>query len=327
VFKTRITEMLDIRYPIIGGGMFLLSTAELAAAVSEAGGLGIMASSNFTTAEGLRDEIRKAKSLTDKPLGVNINMFLREGSPWPNDEFVEVIVEEGIKAVETSGIRTPEDYLPRLREGNVKVIHKVTTVRHARKAESVGVDAVGVVGMENGGAVGMEDLTTMVVIPAAVSALHVPVLAGGGIGDSRGFVAALALGADGVIIGTRFIATRECPAHQSFKEWLVSAKETDTVLVERSIKLTHRALRNSMSDRVLEMEARGAPFEEFLPFIGGESKKELFLEGKLEAGIALAGQVVGLIDDVPTVKEVIENIVNGARVVGERLASMGVLEE
>ena len=325
MFKTRITEMLGIEYPIIAGGMYLLSTAELAAAVSEAGGFGIIASSNFTTAEGLRDEIRKAKSLTDKPLGVNINMFLREAAPWPNDEFIEVVVEEGIKAVETSGTRSPEEYLPRLKEGNVKVIHKITTVKHALKAERIGADAVGVVGVENGGAVGMEDLTTMVVVPAAVSALSVPVLAGGGIGDARGFVAALALGAEGVIMGTRFMATRECPAHPNFKEWLVAAKETDTVLVERSIRMTHRGLRNKVSDQVQEMEARGAPFEEFLPLIGGESKKELFLEGKLDAGIALAGQVVGIINDIPTVKELIEGIVSEAKVVGGRLASMGVL--
>jgi len=324
MLKTRVTEMLGIQYPIIAGGMFLLSTAEFAAAVSDAGGLGIIASSNFTKASELREEIRKAKSLTNKPLGVNINLFTRPGTPWPNEEFIDVVIQEGIKIVETSGVRSPEQYIPRLREGNVKVMHKVTSVRHAVKAEQVGVDMVGIVGVENGGAVGMDEVTTMVLVPAVANAVKVPILAGGGIGDARGLVAALALGADGVIVGTRFMATKECPTHPRFKQWMVAAKGTDTVLVERSIRITHRALRNKMSDKVLEMEARGASLEELLPLIGGESKRQLFLEGDLDAGIALCGQVVGLVSDVPTVKEFIGSIVAGAEAVGKRLASLGV---
>lgn len=327
MFKTRVTEMLGIEYPIIAGGMMWLSTAEFAAAVSNAGGLGIITSANFTTASGLREEIRKARSLTDKPLGVNINLFLREGAPWPNDEFIEVVIEEGIEAVETSGIRSPAEYVPRLKEGNVKIFHKVTTVRHALSAERAGVDLVGIIGFEQGGAAGMDEVTTMVIVPAAVNALKVPVIAGGGIGDARGFVAALALGAEGVVMGTRFMATEECPVHPKFKEWLLRAKENDTVIVERSIRMTHRALRNKTAEKLLEMEARGTSLEELLPLIGGEGNRKLLFEGNLDAGIAHCGQAVGLINDIPTVKELIEGIVTEAKAIGKRLASLGILED
>jgi nitronate monooxygenase len=324
MFKTRVTEILGIEYPIIAGGMMPLSTAEFAAAVSNAGGLGIITSANFTTASGLREEIRKAKTLTDKPLGVNINLFLREEAPWPTEKFIEVVIEEEIKAVETSGIRSPAEYIPRLREANVKVMHKVTTVRHALKAEQVGADLVGIIGSEQGGAVGMDEVTTMVIVPAAVNALEVPVVAGGGIGDARGFVAALALGAEGVIIGTRFMATKECPVHPKFKQWMLQARENDTVILERSIRMTHRALKNRTADKVLEMEARGASLEELLPLISGEGARKLFLEGELDAGIAHCGQIVGLINDIPTVKELIEGIVIEAKAIGKRLASLGI---
>ena len=325
MFKTRVTEMLGIEYPIIAGGMMWLSRAEFAAAVSNAGGLGIITSANLRTAPKLREEIRKARSLTDKPLGVNINLFSRAVAMWPNDEFVEVVIDEGIEMVETSGVRSPEEYIPRLRQGNVKVLHKVATVRHALKAEQVGADLVGIVGIENGGAVGMDDVTTMVLIPVAANTLTVPIVAGGGIGDARGFVAALALGAEGVVIGTRFMATQECPAHPAFKEWMIRSKETDTLLVERSIRNTHRVLKNKAAEKVLELETRGAPIEEFLPLIGGEANEKMFLKGDLDAGIAHCGQVVGLINYIPTVKELIEDIVNGAQAVGKRLAVFGIL--
>lgn len=324
MFKTRVTEILGIEYPIIAGGMMWLSTAEFAAAVSNAGGLGIITSANFTTASGLREEIRKAKSLTDKPIGVNINLFLREGAPWPTEEFIGVVIEEGIEAVETSGIRSPAEYIPRLKEANVKVMHKVTTVRHALSAEQAGADIVGIIGSAQGGAVGMDEVTTMVIVPATVDALKVPVVAGGGIGDARGFVAALTLGAEGVIIGTRFMATKECPGHPKFKEWLLRARENDTVILERSIRMTHRALKNRAAEKVLEMEARGASLEELLPLIGGESNKKLLFEGELDAGIAHCGQIVGLINEIPTVKELIEGIMVEAKAISKRLASLGI---
>lgn len=318
MFKTRITEMLGIEYPIIGGGMLWLSRAELAAAVSNAGGLGILVSSHFSSAEELRQEIKKTKSLTNKPFGVNISLF-PASRPIPNDEFVDVLIEEGVKAVETSGTRSPEPFMGRFKKAGVKVIHKCASVRHGLTAERVGADAVTVVGVENGGATGMDDITTMVLVPLAVDALKVPVLAGGGIADARGFMAALALGAEGVVIGTRFMATLECPAHPKFKEWMVRSTELDTVIVERSIRNTHRALKNKASDKVLEMEAKGATFEELLPHIGGQGVHKVHIEGDLDAGIAYCGQVVGLAHDVSPVKKVIDDMVNGAKEIQKKL--------
>jgi nitronate monooxygenase len=244
--------------------------------------------------------------------------------PVPNKEFIEVLIEEGVKAVETSGVRTPEEYLPRLKEGNIKVIHKVTTVRHALSAQRVGVDAVVLVGAEQGGAVGMEEVGTLVLIPIACDALNIPVIAAGGIADARGFVAALALGAEGVVIGTRFMATKECPAHANLKQWLLRAKETDTVIVARGIRNTHRALKNKAAEKALELEARGAPLEELLPVVGGEACKKVFLQGDLDAGIASCGQAVGLINDIPTVKEVIDRMIAGAKPIVQRLTSLGL---
>jgi len=305
--------------------MMWVSQPELAAAVSNAGGLGIITSANFNSGEGLRREIRKVKDLTDKPFGVNLSLFPAV-KPIPNDEFVEVIVEEGVRAVETSGVKSPEEYISKLQAGGVKVIHKAATVRHAKKGEQIGADAVTVVGIENGGAVGMDDVTTMVLVPKAVDVMKVPVIAGGGIADARGFVAALALGAEGVVIGTRFMATKEAPIHPSFKEWMLKAQENETVLVERSIRNTHRALKNKAAEKVLEMEAKGATFEELLAWIGGDNYRRVVLEGDLDGGMAYCGQAVGLINNIPTVKEYIDSIVNGALEIGKRLSAAGILK-
>lgn len=323
MLKTRITEMLGIEYPLIQGGMQWISRAELAAAVSNAGGLGIITSATFKDGDELRKEVLKAKELTGKPFGVNISLF-PSVRPLPNDEFVAVVAEERLAAVETSGVRSPAEFIPRLHAAGVKVIHKAATVRHALKGAQAGADAVTVVGYENGGAVGMEDVTTMVLVPRAVDQIAVPVIAGGGIADARGFVAALALGAEGVVIGTRFMATQESPVHPRFKEWMLKSQENETVLVERSIRNTHRALRNEAAEKVLELEARGASFEELLLWIAGENYRKVILEGELAAGMAYCGQAVGLIDRIPTVKEVIDGIIDGARAIYERLTSIGI---
>jgi len=323
MLKTRVTEMFGIKYPIIQGGMLWVSRAELAAAVSNAGGLGILTSANFENGDKLRREVLKVKELTDKPFGVNISLNPATRR-LPNDEFIEVIIEEHVPVVETSGAKSPEELIPRLHGAGVKVIHKVATAGHALKGEQVGADAVAVVGFENGGNVGMQDVTTMVLVPKTVQVVQVPVIAGGGIGDARGFVAALALGAEGVLIGTRFMATRESPAHPKFKEWLLRSQENETVLVQRSIRNTHRSLRNKAVEKTLELEARGATLEELFPWISGASYRRVVIEGELDAGMAYCGQVVGLINDIPTVKEVIESIINGVQVIGERLSAMGV---
>ncbi len=318
MFKTRVTEMLGIQYPIICGGLSFITRAEFVAAVSNAGALGILTSAYLETPEKLREEIRKTKSLTDKPFGVNINM-LPSVRPTPNREFVEVIVEEGVKAVETSGAQSPAEYVPRLKEGKVIIIHKAATVRHCLTGQEVGADIVAIVGMENGGATGMEDVGTLVIVPVLVDAATVPVIAGGGFADGRGLVAALALGAEGIIMGTRFMATQECPIHPNYKEWLLRATERDTVLVMRSLRNTHRVLRSKRVDELLKLEARGASLEEMLPIIGRDSSMKVTLEGDLEAGQALAGEVVGLIHDIPTIKELMDRIMNEAQAIAQRL--------
>ncbi len=318
MFNTRITEMLGIEYPIIQGGMAWVSCPELAAAVSNAGGLGILVSAFCATKEDLREEIRKTKSLTDKPFGVNISLFPSMRT-LPNDEYIEAIIEEGVPVVETSGHKAPTEYVPRLREGNVKIIHKCAAVKHAKTAQRVGADAVTVVGMENGGATGMLDVGTFVLIQAAAKAISIPLIAGGGIVDARGFVAALALGAEGVVIGTKFMATHEAPLHPNFKNWLVRSEETDTVVVMRSIRNTHRAIKSPIVSRLLEMEARNAPLEELQTIIGGRHSEEVLKDGKLDSGVGMAGQAVGLIDRVVSVKEVIDEIVEGAKEILPRL--------
>jgi NAD(P)H-dependent flavin oxidoreductase YrpB (nitropropane dioxygenase family) len=311
MFKTRITELLGIKYPIIQGGMVWLSRAELAAAVSNAGGLGIITSADFATKDELRVELRKAKDLTDKPFGVNINLA-PSTHPVNTEEYIEVIVDEGIRIVETSG-RSPEPYMKQLKQGKLIVLHKAPgAVRYAEAVEAIGCDAVSIIGYECGGHPGPDDTGSLVLVRATVEAVKIPVVAGGGFADAQGFVAALALGADGILMGTRFMATKECPAHPNFKEWLVRAKETDTFITQRSVRAPARNLRNGPALKVLEMENKGATLEELLAVTRGENAQRLYFEGDLEAGMAECGQVVGLINDIPTVKEVIDGIIEGA---------------
>ncbi|MFC1913277.1 NAD(P)H-dependent flavin oxidoreductase [Chloroflexota bacterium] len=321
MFKTSVTKMLGIEHPIICGGLNLISGAELTAAVSNAGGLGIFTSAHLETPEALRDEIRKTKSLTAKPFGVNISLFPAV-KPIPNREFVEVIVEEGVKVVESSGMQPPTEFVPHLKEGKVTIIHKAATVRHALKGQEIGADIVAIVGMENGGATGMEDVSTSILVQALVDVARVPVLAGGGFADGRGLVAALAFGAEGIIMGTRFMATRECPLHDNYKQWLLDASERDTILVMRSLKNTHRVLRSKTTEQLQKMEARGASLEEMLPIIGNEAYKRTAFEGDFDAGQALAGEVVGLIHDIPTIKDLIDRIIEEAQDIAQRLHNL-----
>jgi NAD(P)H-dependent flavin oxidoreductase YrpB (nitropropane dioxygenase family) len=323
MFKTRITEMLGIEYPIIQGGMLWLSTADLAAAVSNAGGFGIITALSCGSKEKLRAEIRRCKDLTDKPFGVNVSMLPRLSANDQTEGYFGVIIEEGVTGVETSG-RNPEAYLPRLKEAGIKVIHKVPAVRFARKAESVGVDAVTLVGFECGGLPGMDDVTTFILIQKAASMLGIPVVAGGGICDAKGFMAALALGAEGVLMGTRFMLTNECWAHPRIKERLLQATELDTVLVARSIQNASRAIKNQAAMRALEMERRNATPEEFRTVINSESSLKALQEGDPDAGIIACGQVIGMIDDLKSVREVIDEIVEGAQAIYRRLREIGM---
>jgi len=322
MFKTRITELLGIEYPIVQGGMVHLSRAELVAAVSNAGGLGIITSADHATKEGLRDELRRTKSLTDKPFGVNINLS-PAARPVDTEEYINVVIEEGVRIVETSG-RSPEPYMKQFKQGNVIVIHKAPGgVRFAETAELVGCDAVSIIGYECGGHPGPDDTGSLVLVPATVAAVKIPVIAGGGFADAGGFVSALALGADGVLMGTRFMATRECPAHPKYKEWLLNSRETDTLITQRSIRAPSRNLRNGPALKVQEMESRGATLEELLTVTSGQNSTRAYFDGELEAGLVECGQVVGLIHDIPTVKEVIDGIITGAReIIEKRLAGL-----
>ena len=317
MFKTRITELFGIKYPIIAGGMHLLSRAELVAAVSNAGGLGILASTTFETKEELREEIRKTKSLTDKPFGVNLNLFPMM-RPRSVEEDIDIFIDEGVGIVESSGA-SPEPYVPLLKEAGVKIIHKVPAVRFARKAESVGVDAVTIVGFECAGHPGMDDVTSLILVPLTVDALKIPVVAGGGFCDARSFVAALALGADGVVMGTRFVATHECVAHPQIKEWLVKAKETDTTLIDRSLGLPMRVIKNKPAEKALEMDKRGASLEELLTVISGALGRKAWMEGDIDAGVVSLGMDVGRIREIVSVKEVIDGIIEEAKDICKRL--------
>jgi NAD(P)H-dependent flavin oxidoreductase YrpB (nitropropane dioxygenase family) len=323
MFKTRITEMLNIEYPIIQGGMMWLATAELAAAVSNAGGFGIIAALNSGSGEGLKEEIRKCKDLTDKPFGVNVSMLPDLTTGEKTGEYIDAIVAEGVAAVETAG-RNPAPYVPLLKEAGIKVIHKVPAVRHALKAEQIGVDAVTIVGFECAGHPGMDDVTTFILVQKAARELSIPVIAGGGICDAKGFVAALALGAEGVLMGTRFMLTHECWAHQRIKAQLLQATELDTMIIERTIHNAARVIKNRAALRALEMEEQGATLAELLPVISGQVGLKAFQEDDSDAGVIACGQVVGVIDTLKSVKEVIDEIVDNAHEIYRRLGKMGV---
>jgi len=322
VFKTRITEMLGIEYPIIQGAMLWLSRAELVAAVSNAGGLGIIAALTFPTAKELREEIKKTKSMTDKPFAINITL-LPTIRPINYEEYIDVAIEEGVKIIETAG-RSPEPYMKRLKDARVKVMHKVARVKDVKTAERVGVDAVTIVGFEAAGHPGMDDITSLVLIPISVDAVSIPVIAGGGIADARGFMAALALGAEGVLMGTRFMASKECALHPEIVQWLLQARETDTLIIERSIKNAARVMKTDFAQRVLEMEEKGATLEELLPMISGDRSKRSYISGDVNDATIACGQVVGLIHEIPTVRESIEGIINEAGLIRQRLYKMGI---
>lgn len=329
MLNTEVTDLLDIEYPIIQGGMVPVSEAKLAAAVSEAGGFGIIASPNFETPEDLREEIRKAKELTDEPLGVNISLY-PASKPLPNEGYIDVCIDEGIKAVETSGIRSPEEFVDTLEDGGVKLIHKVAEVKHAKKAEEIGADAVGIVGVECGGHPGLNNLTTMILTPLVDEAVDIPVIAGGGIRDGKTLAAALAMGADGVVMGTRFLATEECQIHPDFKQTLLDRDQTDTEIVMKCIRMNTRVLENETVEKILEkeekLEQEGADFdeklEELMPLISGEQSKKVWHEGKLDEGIAACGQDIGSIDEILSVEELIKNMVDEAGEVIDDLYSL-----
>jgi len=319
MFKTRVTDLFGIDHPIIQGGMHWVARAELSSAVSDAGGLGIISALTFPSPEALATEIRRMKEFTNKPFGVNVT-FIPTLRPVNYSEYFETIIGEGVKIVETAG-RNPEPYMSRLKTAGIKVIHKCTAIRFAKRAEAIGCDAVTIEGFECAGHPGEDDVTTLALIPLAVDAVNIPVIASGGFGDGRGLVAALALGAEGLNMGTRFMATQEAPAHPKVKEWLVRATERDTMLVMRSLRNTERVLKNALAERVAEMEKRGATLEELTPLLTGERGKHLLETGNLDYGLQTASQAIGLVHDIPTVREVVDSIIGQAGdIIKERMS-------
>jgi nitronate monooxygenase len=321
--KTRITELFGIQHPIIQGGMHYVSFADLAAAVSNAGGLGIIAALTQKTPADLAKEITRCHEMTDKPFGVNLT-FLPTVHAVDYPGYVGAIIDGGVKIVETAG-RNPQPVMPALKDAGVKVIHKCTSVRHALKAETIGCDAASVDGFECGGHPGEDDIPNMILLPRAAEALKIPFVASGGMANARSLVASLALGADGINMGTRFIATQEAPVHENVKQAIVAATELDTRLVMRPLRNTERVLNNAAVERLLEKEkslGSKLQFEDIIEEVAGVYPK-IMMDGEVEAGVWSCGMVAGLIHDIPTCRELIDGIMGEAgAIIRQRLEGL-----
>jgi len=322
MIKTKVTEMLGCKYPIIVGTMANITTPEFVTACSNAGACAVLASANYKTPEELREAIRKTQSLTDQPFAVNINLFPALMPQDKLEDYVDATLAEGVKIIETSGHKAPEYLVPKFKEYGALWIHKCAGVRYAKKGASLGADMITVVGYENGGATGILDIGTLVMTPSVVDALDIPVIAGGGVSDGRGIAAALALGADGVIMGTRMLATKECPIHDNLKQAFIQASETDTSLVMRSIRNTHRVWRNKAAKTIIELESNKAPLQEIVQVASGQNALKMYREGDLDAGMVSCGQGVGLVKDVPTVKELLDRLMKEAEEVIQKLKNI-----
>ena len=309
--KNRVTELLGTRYPIIQGGMQWVGFAELASAVSNAGGLGILTALTQPTPEDLRREIARCRQMTDKPFGVNLTI-LPSIKPPPYAEYMAAIVESGVRIVETAG-NNPRDFAPKFKEHGITVIHKCTSLRHALSAERHGVDIISIDGFECAGHPGEDDVTNLILVPAAARACTIPVVASGGIADGYQMAACMAMGAEGINMGTRFMMTQEAPVHARVKEALLKGTERDTNLIFRTMHNTSRVFKNAVSDEVVAMEKNGAAFEEVRHLVAGARGRNAMQTGEVDTGIVSAGMVIGLINDIPTCQELIERIVRECR--------------
>jgi nitronate monooxygenase len=321
-FDNRVTRALGIRYPILQGGMQWVGLAEMASAVSNAGGLGILTALSQPTPAALRDEIERCRALTDRPFGVNLTI-LPSISPPPYAEYVTTIIESGVKVVETAG-NSPKEFIARFKAAGVTIVHKCTTVRHALSAERNGVDMVSIDGLECAGHPGEDDVGGLVLIPAAANVLKIPVIASGGIADGRGLAAALMLGAEGINMGTRFCATEEAPIHPSIKQALVQGSERDTRLIFRTLRNTARVFNNAIAREVVATEQRpgGCQFDDIRPLVAGARGRAALQSGEVDGGVITAGQCLGLIEDIPSCAQLIERMVRECR---ERLAHVGAM--
>lgn len=306
--ETKLTEMLGIEYPILCGGMYGLSDAKLVSSISNAGGLGFIASGHMTDKEMLRNEIRRARTLTDKPFGVNISL-LKESKNDLSRDFIDVVIEEKVPIVETAG-NDPSELISRLKSGGVKVLHKVVTARHAIRAVEAGADAIILVGYSAGGHPGMEEVCLFVNLPETIASVDVPVIAAGGIATGKGMASAIMMGADGVLMGSAFAVTEESLFHRKIKERIVDSKSTDTAVVFKTIRNAFRCLKNDLTKEILEKERQQATPEELLKYLKGFDAQKSYLDGDVENIFIPIGQVIGLINDIPTCKVLIDRIVS-----------------
>lgn len=320
-YNTKLTELLGMKYPIFAGGMQWVSKAEFVAKICNTGALGFITAESYDTPEDLRQALKRMPTLTDNPFGVNLSMLPELGMPERTLRFCEVICEEGVKVVETAG-RSPEALIPKFKEAGVKIIHKLTSVRHAKTAERLGVDAVTLIGYGSGGHIGMDDVANFIMIPEAVKSLNIPVVVGGGITTGAGFLAALAMGAEAVLLGTPFFVCEESPIHPAFKERIVNARTTDTTLIMRSIRNPLRCLRNKLSDECVELEESGATLEEIVEKLAGGKGKLAYDSGDIDISPIACGQVVGLIDEIRSAEQIVSTIISEADLLLERLNSM-----
>jgi nitronate monooxygenase len=322
MIKTRVTELFGIERPIVQGGLMWIARAELAAAVGNAGGIGFMTALTFPEADQLRAEIRKCREMTDKPFGVNLT-FLPSLRPIDYPAYIDVCIDEGIKFIETAG-RNPEPYMEQLKSASIKVVHKCTSVRHAVKAEKIGCDVVSIDGFEAAGHPGEDDVTSLILIPLTRDAISLPIIASGGFADGRGLVGCLGLGADGMNMGTRFVATKEAPVHDNVKQALVNHDERDTRLIMRTLRNTERVLHNQAVDKVLDVESKGdTKIEDIAPLVSGLVGQEMLEDGHMEKGVLSAGQSMGLVRDIPTCQELLDRIMTEAEnIIKEKFAQV-----
>ncbi len=320
MLRTRITEMFGIERPIVQGGLMWIARAELSSAVANAGGIGFMTALTFPDADALRAEIRKCREMTDKPFGVNLTFLPTLRAPdYP--AYIDVCIDEGVRFIETAG-RNPEPYMAQIKSAGIKVVHKCTSVRHAIKAEKIGCDVVSIDGFEAAGHPGEDDVTSLILIPLTRDAIDIPIIASGGFADGRGLVGALGLGADGMNMGTRFVATREAPLHDNVKQALVDHGERDTRLIMRTLRNTERVLHNKTVDKVLEIESKGdTQIEDIVPYVSGLVGKEMLEDGDVEKGVLSAGQCMGFIRDIPTCGELLDRIMAEAeQIINDKFA-------
>ncbi|ABW66988.1 NAD(P)H-dependent flavin oxidoreductase [Desulfosudis oleivorans] len=322
MIQTAVTKMLGIAHPILGGTMMSITDARFTAAISNAGGLGILASAIYKTREDFAAAVDEVQQLTDKPFAVNINLFPAM-TAIDNNIYLDVMIEKGVRVVETSGHSAPEDLCGRFKSAGMTWIHKCVGIRYAQKAETLGADIITVVGYENGGATGKLDIGTLVLVPSVVDAVKVPVIGGGGVSDGRGLLAVLALGAGAVIMGSRLLVTRECPIHENLKKALMNATELETRLIMRSIGATHRVWDNAAAQKCAKIEAEGGDFNEVISVVAGDKARHMYATGDLDAGVISCGQGIGLVHDIPTVADLFNRIVAQAEAAGKRIGLTG----